>query len=208
MTEKEALFSSYTVVVCGDPLVGKSSLITRMAKNHFEERPTAAVTGSMMPMTLEAEGKRVRLMLWDTSGSEECRDLTTCHFENAQACIIVYAVDDPQSVTNILSTWSVLLKGHSKVPHIVMVVGNKSDLPEDQRKVREEWVEKEIQSLDVPVATVSCLDGTGVKEFVGTLASRLIEVFPPPEAPGSKQCNVEILSGSEKPMWKCPCTLL
>jgi small GTP-binding protein len=208
MCEKEALFSSYTVVVCGDTGVGKSSLIARMAKDQFEEGQGSAVTGSMIPMSVDVDGKRIKLMIWDTSGSEECRDLTNCHFENAQACLMVYAVDDPQSAENILSTWRILLEKHSKVPHIAMVIGNKVDLGEDQRKVHEEWNKKMIDDISIPVKAVSCLDGSGIKEIVKSLASNLIQVFPPSEAAGNKQQVAERLSVPGDQVWKCSCVLL
>lgn len=63
----------YKVIVIGDPAVGKTSLLTKFAKNKFEERYVATVGVNIVkePITLETEGATVNLMFWDIAGQLE-----------------------------------------------------------------------------------------------------------------------------------------
>jgi small GTP-binding protein len=153
---------SYTVVVCGSTAVGKTSLIGRMSKDVFLDPDKCPVAGLMTPLLVDLKDKCVRLMLWDTSGDEDYLDMTLCHLADAQACIMVYSVDDPESFDAIFSVWIPALDTCSQVPHITVLVGAKMDLPESERVVDTEKAE---MTFEIGPLFVSALDGTGIQEL-------------------------------------------
>lgn len=63
----------YKVIVIGDPAVGKTSLLTKFAKNKFEERYIATVGVNIVkePITLENRDATINLMMWDVAGQLE-----------------------------------------------------------------------------------------------------------------------------------------
>jgi small GTP-binding protein len=175
MRGQAPVYSSYTVVLAGNAGTGKTSLITRMSKGVFAEPPKRPIAGLMTPATVAVDGRRVRLMLWDTSGDADYRDMTTCHLANAQAAVFVFGVDDQASFDGVFSVWTAALQDNSKVPHITFLVGNKIDLPEAERVVR---VEEATKALPLPLHYVSCVDGTGVADLTAEIAGQLVEAFP------------------------------
>ena len=62
--------SIYKVIVIGDPAVGKTSLLTKFAKNQFEEKylPTVGVNIVKEPIELKESNATINLMFWDVAG--------------------------------------------------------------------------------------------------------------------------------------------
>jgi small GTP-binding protein len=62
--------SIYKVIVIGDPAVGKTSLLTKFAKNQFEEKylPTVGVNIVKEQIELKDMNATISLMFWDVAG--------------------------------------------------------------------------------------------------------------------------------------------
>nr|AOC97464.1 Rab family protein [Volvariella volvacea] len=116
------------VILLGNPSVGKTSLLLRFLDKEW--RSTAANTGvdtTVKGMTVR--GQRVKLVIWDTAGSERFRTLTSQYYRRAQGVILVYDVTDKESFDS-LSHWYSELEKHAATPLVKMLVGNKTDKEE------------------------------------------------------------------------------
>ena len=62
--------SIYKVIVIGDPSVGKTSLLTKFAKNKVEEvyLPTVGVNIVKEPIDLKESNATINLMFWEVAG--------------------------------------------------------------------------------------------------------------------------------------------
>ena len=60
------LKNSMKVIVIGDMSVGKTCIVTRLVKNQFNEDEKATVAASFVTTTVEKEGKKFALSIWDT----------------------------------------------------------------------------------------------------------------------------------------------
>ena len=77
--------------------------------------------------TLTVDEKRVRLVLWDTAGSERFRTLTGSYYRGAQLAFLVFDVTNKKSFEN-LNMWLEELELHFTHGSVVKVlVGNKID---------------------------------------------------------------------------------
>jgi GTPase SAR1 family protein len=47
------------------------------------------------------EKKKLKMQLWDTAGQERFRTLTETYYNGASGIIIVYAIDDRKSFTDV-----------------------------------------------------------------------------------------------------------
>jgi small GTP-binding protein len=87
------------VVFLGDTNVGKSSLIQRFVQNSSESGgPTLGAAEFKRQIYLNNSGKNLHLDIWDVSGQDKFRSMTTMYFRDADACIMVYDVTDRNSL--------------------------------------------------------------------------------------------------------------
>ena len=74
------------------------------------------------------------MKIWDSAGSDRFKSLTTSYYRNADAAILMYGIDNAQSLHE-LHTWSNEVNNHTQL--LKILVGNKNDL-ESERKIYEE----------------------------------------------------------------------
>ncbi|PWN23068.1 hypothetical protein BCV69DRAFT_280683 [Microstroma glucosiphilum] len=96
-----------------------------------------------------ARSPNVKIQIWDTSGSEAFRGITRSYYRGAAGCLLVYDVTHRPSFTNAKS-WLKDVREHAEEDAVVVLVGNRIDLAEDdgeRRRVNaeeaKEWAESE-----------------------------------------------------------------
>lgn len=116
----------FKIILVGDQAVGKTSLVRRFTTGKFEQQYKTTIGVDFTVQTLQLDGKIVKLQIWDTSGQERFRSITTGYFRNAHAALIVYDVTSTESLTNC-EKWMNDVKMYSghDVPKILL--GNKCD---------------------------------------------------------------------------------
>lgn len=127
------------IVVIGDISVGKTNIIRRILGEEFKEREaTIGVEfGYLTVKNIDPDNPDVTLciQLWDTSGAERYRAITTSHIRNADGAYIVYDVTNEGSFERV-SFWHQCIKNATDDDIIIYLIGNKSDLIYEQgRKV-------------------------------------------------------------------------
>jgi len=153
----------YKVIVIGDPAVGKTSLLTKFAKNMFEEKYLPTVGVSILKETIELEDKdaTVTLMFWDIAGQPQFYMLHRPYYNGADGIILVFDITRSSTFSNINNWYSSAVKyGLSGVPRIL--IGNKVDL-KDERKIILPMAEHLSEKLNAPYFETSALTGENVK---------------------------------------------
>ncbi|XP_050303132.1 ras-related protein Rab-9A isoform X2 [Anthonomus grandis grandis] len=126
------------VVILGDGGVGKSCLMNRFVSNQFDEHSFHTIGVEFLNKDLDIDGQMYTLQIWDTAGQERFKTLRTPFYRGSDICMLTYAIDDKTSFRN-LEVWRkefsyyADLKESSQIPFIV--VGNKSDVPVEEREV-------------------------------------------------------------------------
>lgn len=117
----------FKILLVGNSLVGKSSLLTRFTNDTFE--PLQSTIGvDFVSKAIHLDGRRVKMTIWDTAGQERFRTLTSAYYRGAHGILLVYDVTDRASFDALKTVW---LQEVSMAPaaSIKMIVGNKTDLP-------------------------------------------------------------------------------
>ncbi|XWS42415.1 hypothetical protein CRYUN_Cryun16bG0012600 [Craigia yunnanensis] len=125
------------IVVAGDRGTGKSSLIVTAATNTFPTNLPRLLPPTRLPEDLCADS--VPITIIDTSSNSEDRGNLAEELKRADAIVLTYACDQPETLNRLNTFWLPELRQlEVKVP--VIVVGCKLDLRDEQQQVSLEQV--------------------------------------------------------------------
>ena len=77
------------LLMIGDSAVGKTSLLLRYANDTFSSTFITTIGIDFKIKTVDLDGKRVKLQIWDTAGQEQFRTITRSYFRGAQGIVLV-----------------------------------------------------------------------------------------------------------------------
>ena len=167
--------SIYKVIVIGDPAVGKTSLLTKFAKNQFEEKYLPTVGVNIVKETIELKdiNATISLMFWDVAGQPQFYMLHRPYFNGADGMILVFDITRSSTFSNINNWYNSAVKyGLSGIPRIL--IGNKVDL-KDERKIILPMAEHLSEKLNAPYFETSALTGETVKDVFQKIAELVFE---------------------------------
>lgn len=127
--EKDNYLQKFTVAVFGDAGVGKTSLINRLLGIKFnpEHQPTVE---DFHVKHLAFKNKTCELQIIDTSGTYEFPAMRRVDMEKADAVVLVYSMDRPESFAKLERYMEEINESNtatnSEKP--IVVISNKSDL--------------------------------------------------------------------------------
>uniref|UniRef100_A0A8C4QRS0 RAS and EF-hand domain containing n=1 Tax=Eptatretus burgeri TaxID=7764 RepID=A0A8C4QRS0_EPTBU len=126
-SESSAAKKVFKIVLTGDASVGKSSFLTRLCKNEFDENCCTTLGVDFRLKTLMVSGEEMVLQLWDTAGQERFRSIAKSYFRRSQGVLLLYDVMSEKSFLDVRQ-WldDIKISAESEIP--IMIVGNKTDL--------------------------------------------------------------------------------
>ena len=141
-------------ILVGDSQVGKTSIIVQFIQETFQEEyvATYASEKSTKEVTFNIKKKEEKLTLevWDTVGQEKMRAVNKIFMKGAKIVLLVYDITNKKSFEELKNYWyNQIIETNNKNEISFAVVGNKSDLYEEQQVEAEEGEKyaKEIEAL-------------------------------------------------------------
>ena len=127
--------SDLKVVFLGPSGGGKTSLLSRLKYESFTLEVPTTVGADVHRCEVSLEDRNVSLEVWDTAGQDKYRSLSDSFYRGAGLCLLVFALDDLDSLSR-LDSWVeelCLLVGVPSLEQLrtrlsLAVVGNKCDL--------------------------------------------------------------------------------
>jgi Ras-related C3 botulinum toxin substrate 1 len=117
---------SIKVVVVGDGAVGKTCQLISYTTNAFPSEDIPKVFDNYSADVM-AEGKPIRLGLWDTVGQEDYDRLRPLSYPQTDIFLVCFSVVSRTSYDNVKSKWVPEIKKHMPDAPF-MIVGTKIDL--------------------------------------------------------------------------------
>ncbi|XP_029607768.1 EF-hand calcium-binding domain-containing protein 4A isoform X1 [Salmo trutta] len=123
----------FKVVFLGNSGVGKSSFIHHYCNGHFPNTlgTTVGVDFQMRAVTLGST--TIALQLWDTAGQERFRSITQQYYRKADGILTMYDITDSASFSAVRE-WMDLVQERMSEGAVLMLLGNKTDLSEAQKR--------------------------------------------------------------------------
>ena len=155
----------FKIALIGEPEVGISSLIKLATGKSFEDKPD--FTKKYYIETIVFNNHSYTYILWEPFGMQRYRPFTKLFIKNARIALIIFAINNKKSFVEV-DYWYKYIKDTIGADDecIIALVGNKSDL-HDEQEVSNEEVEKKANELNIKYKIISAkTDGEGFKKFL------------------------------------------
>ena len=163
------------LITLGNSTVGKSSFMIKYIDNSFTFNYTTTLGVDFKQKKIKLKnGKDVRLRIFDTAGQERYRAVSASFIKKADGVILMYDISDLDSFEAV-DNWikSIREIGKEKLP--IILVGNKCDLSDDERKISLKEGQDKANEFQIPFYETSCKDGINIKEALEKLIDDIIE---------------------------------
>ena len=168
-------FLAFKIILLGDSSVGKTSLILRFCDDKFMEIGTSTIGVDTKTKDVRHNGKKIQLEIWDTAGEERFRTLAKNSYQGSDGIILVYDITQKKTFSNI-KHWYDNIKNNIDIDKVaIILVGNKSDLPDPQ--VKKESTEKFCEQYNIQVIETSCKENINIVETFNILIEKMIKLY-------------------------------
>jgi len=165
---------TFKVLVVGNSMVGKSVLMYRFVDDTYDTSLTTTIGIDFKIKTIDLDGKRIKLQIWDTAGQDRYKTLTHNYYRGAHGVMLVYDITDKKSFEDV-KTWIRSIDQNCDTSVQKILLGNKCDL-EDQRVVSKESGQQFAINYGLKFLETSSKESINVEEAFTTIA-RDIKAF-------------------------------
>ncbi|XP_054778646.1 ras-related protein RHN1-like isoform X2 [Prosopis cineraria] len=169
---------------------GKTSLVLRFVKGHFNEYQESTIGAAFFTQVLSLNEGTIRLDIWDTAGQERYHSLAPMYYRGAAAAIVVYDITNKDSFVRA-KKWVQEVQKQGKPGMVMFLVANKVDLA-DKRAVGNEEAEQYARENGLSFTETSAKTAENVNELFYDIAKTLAKANP------SRQAGIELHSSTQE----------
>ena len=198
---------SVKVTLLGNSGVGKTCIISRFTSNEFKEGTMTTRGADYSQKSIAIKNKIVNLDLWDTAGQENYRSLGRHFYKDSLIVILVYDITNRESFDDLQSLWYNDLKRYGEKYSVLGIVGNKSDLFENE-VVSEEEARKFAEDKNAEFMLVSAKTGDNINNLFNVLVNKYLDPSfqeQIEEVTQKNEGNIKITKKAEKSKKKGGC---
>ena len=177
MTEQDSKYDSegdsvsvtrHKIIFIGDAGVGKTTIISRIMDNPFNEVYEPSIGVDFMSKIIKYRGQNIKLQIWDTAGQEKYKGLIPSYVRNSSIVFLIYDISVKSSFDNI-PNWITFIRSIENTT--LVLCGNKIDL--EKREVTKEEGEALAQKEGIAFYEMSAKSGEGIKNMFYNAVSDL-----------------------------------
>ena len=158
----------HKIIFVGDAGVGKTTLISRIMDNPFNEVYEPSIGVDFMSKIIKYRGQNIKLQIWDTAGQEKYKGLIPSYVRNSSIVFLIYDISVKSSFDNI-PNWITFIRSIENTT--LVLCGNKIDL--EKREVTKEEGEALAQKEGIAFYEMSAKSGEGIKNMFYNAVSDL-----------------------------------
>lgn len=178
--------SLYKLVLIGAENIGKSSALSRFVDDTYIENYISTIGVDFKCQMLDHNKKRVKLQIWDTSGQERFRTITSSYYRGAQALFVCadLSMKVSSELMGNICVWleEVNRYAHEDVP--VFIMGMKADENPANTLTNIQELRKQLDSFPCP-KRIKAFAICSAKEPNDSVCNRMIIPTAPESSPVS-----------------------
>lgn len=166
------------IVLVGNPMVGKTSLIRKFVTDQFSDDYIVTVGFKVTSKKLvypdinKDTDIELTLMIWDIMGQKGYKLTPSTAFQGAKGALMVCDRTRPETLIDLGNMISWLLKITSEIP--IIIIANKSDLT-DQIKFGEPAVKDIATAFNAPYFITSAKTGENVQMAFNVMGRMILK---------------------------------
>jgi small GTP-binding protein len=176
---KEANLVDYKfkIIICGDPSVGKSSLILKFTENAFRRHYIPTLGVHVSDKIFKVKDSYVQLVLWDIAGQTKFETMRQQFYLGSDGLFLIFDLSKTNSLESVSNWYTDIQKQLEGRPELVgYIIGNKKDLAK-YIKITSEKGSKLAESLNLGYIETSALTGENVEYAFYTIAESLYNLI-------------------------------
>ncbi len=172
---KEAKLINYKfkIIICGDPSVGKSSLILRYTNNAFRRHYIPTLGVHVSDKIFQIEESYIQLVLWDIAGQAKFETMRQQFYLGSDGIFLIFDLSKPNSLESVSNWYYDIQKQLTDRPALTgYIIGNKKDISQSIEKTSEKGADL-ASYLNLGYIETSALTGENVEYAFYTIAQSL-----------------------------------
>ena len=165
---------SIKITLIGNSGVGKTSIINQYIDQTFDEANAATIGANYSEKVITKNNKEYELNIWDTAGQEKFHSVGKHFYKDAYIVCLVYDITSQDSLEQLETIWYPDIKKYGEKYTILAVVGNKSDLYENDNLADENQAKEFAQSINAIFMLTSAKTGDGIEKLFDTLVDKFL----------------------------------
>ena len=169
---------TFKIILLGDSSVGKTAFILRFCDGKFEDDSITTIGLDTKTKFVSHKDKKIQLQIWDTAGEERFRSIAKSCYKGADGILLMYDVSNIGSFKHI-KNWITDIENNITVPKdklALIIIGNKSDLTEDKKKVDNKDKEDFENKYKYKIIETSAKTDKNINESIMALIDKMLDL--------------------------------
>lgn len=167
----------FKIIICGDPSVGKSSLILRFTNNAFRRHYIPTLGVHVSDKIFKIKDSYIQLVLWDIAGQQKFQTMRQQFYLGSDGLFLIFDLSKANSLESV-SNWYYDIQNQLKDRPVLtgFVIGNKRDLASESDGITEKGSDL-ARYLNLGYIETSALTGENVERAFYTIAETLYDAL-------------------------------
>jgi len=163
----------FKIIICGDPSVGKTSLILQFTDNAFRRHYIPTLGVHVSDKIFKVKDSYIQLVLWDIAGQTKFEKMRQQFYLGSDGLFLIFDLSKINSLDSVSNWFNDIQKQLEGRPELVgYIIGNKKDLAK-YIKITSEKGSNLAKSLNLGYIETSALTGENVEYAFYTIAESL-----------------------------------
>jgi small GTP-binding protein len=168
---------TFKIMMIGDASVGKTSLTLRYISGFFLEDLKLTIGVDFYSKTINSNGKKIKLQIWDFGGEERFRFLLSQYCKGSNGAFYLYDITNSITLDH-LPDWTQIIREYAgEIP--IILIGSKLDLEEFRAVEKEKGISTTKKYNLEAFMELSSKTGENVEEAFEKITEILIKKVSP-----------------------------
>ncbi|MFX1258188.1 MAG: Rab family GTPase [Promethearchaeota archaeon] len=173
ITHKDKINYQFKIIVCGDPMVGKSSIILRFTDNAFKRTYISTMGVNVSQKVINVKDSYIQCVIWDLAGQTKFELMRSAFYKGAKGVLLVFDLTNLKSFKNLKKWYKDITNNLDTDDQLIgFILGNKNDLVEERKITKSEAFEL-ANKFDLEYFETSALTGNNIENSFYKLAEEL-----------------------------------